>query len=158
MMHLAFDVVSACASVLATINSTPCSPDVIMLLTALPPAPPTPNTTMRAFISRISVMSVILPHDFSAELGMRGHDCDLSCLRMIFSDNRRPLVRIMRERPCGLPPPGPRRDALVGARPGYRSGQQPVRWTAEILRAAPLPPWPPWSRQSPAAPRPSADR
>jgi hypothetical protein len=29
------------------------------LLTALPPAPPTPNTIMRAFISRISVMLVI---------------------------------------------------------------------------------------------------
>src|SRR6267378_3591761 len=59
MMRLAFDVVSACASVLATMKSTPCSPAVIMLLTALPPAPPTPNTIMRAFISLISVMSVI---------------------------------------------------------------------------------------------------
>src|SRR5882724_9957372 len=58
-MRFAVDMASACASVLATMNSTPCSPDVIMLLTALPPAPPTPNTTMRAFISRISVMSVI---------------------------------------------------------------------------------------------------
>src|SRR5262249_11487586 len=59
MMHFALDIVSACASVLATINSTPCSPDAIMLLTALPPAPPTPNTIMRAFISRMSVMLVI---------------------------------------------------------------------------------------------------
>ena len=31
-------------------------PAAIMLLTALPPAPPTPNTVMRACISRISVM------------------------------------------------------------------------------------------------------
>jgi len=59
MMRLALDMVSACASVLATIKSTPCSPDTIMLLIALPPAPPTPNTIMRAFISRMSVMSVI---------------------------------------------------------------------------------------------------
>jgi len=41
-MRSAFDMVSACASVLATTKSTPCSPAVIMLLTALPPAPPTP--------------------------------------------------------------------------------------------------------------------
>ena len=59
MMRLAFELVSACASVLATMKSTPCSPASIMLLTALPPAPPTPNTIMRAFISRISVMPVI---------------------------------------------------------------------------------------------------
>jgi hypothetical protein len=30
------------------------------LLTALPPAPPTPHTTMRALSSRIPVMSVIV--------------------------------------------------------------------------------------------------
>jgi hypothetical protein len=35
-----------------------------MLLTALPPAPPTPNTIMRAFISRISVMLVIFASRF----------------------------------------------------------------------------------------------
>src|ERR1700684_3987458 len=54
MMRSAFDVVSACASVLATTKSTPCRPDVIMLLTALPPAPPTPNTVIRGFSSRMS--------------------------------------------------------------------------------------------------------
>ena len=43
--------VSACASVLATTKSTPARPDVIMLLTALPPAPPTPHTVMRGFSS-----------------------------------------------------------------------------------------------------------
>src|SRR5689334_1410590 len=59
MMRSAFDIRSACASVLATMNSTPSSPAMIMLLMALPPAPPTPNTMMRAFISRISVMSVM---------------------------------------------------------------------------------------------------
>src|SRR5574337_921285 len=50
----ALDMVSACASVLATTKSTPCNPAVIMLLTALPPAPPTPNTVIRGFSSRIS--------------------------------------------------------------------------------------------------------
>src|SRR5690348_5263415 len=53
-MRSAFDIVSACASVLATTKSTPWSPAPIMLLTALPPAPPTPNTVIRGFISRIS--------------------------------------------------------------------------------------------------------
>src|SRR6266481_937430 len=54
MMRCAFDIVSACASVLATTKSTPCNPAVIMLLTALPPAPPTPNTVIRGFNSRMS--------------------------------------------------------------------------------------------------------
>src|SRR4029434_7831479 len=56
MMRSAFDMVSACASVLATTKSTPCSPAVIMLLTALPPAPPTPHTVMRGIIARRSVI------------------------------------------------------------------------------------------------------
>src|SRR5262245_21296809 len=54
MMRSAFEVVSACASVLATTKSTPCRPLVIMLLTALPPAPPVPNTVIRGLSSRIS--------------------------------------------------------------------------------------------------------
>src|SRR3954471_23478203 len=53
-MRCAFDMVSACASVLATTKSTPCSPAVIMLLTALPPAPPTPKTVIRGFSSLMS--------------------------------------------------------------------------------------------------------
>src|ERR1700685_1685825 len=51
MMRSAREEVSACASVLATIKSTPDRPDTIMLLTALPPAPPTPHTMMRGFNS-----------------------------------------------------------------------------------------------------------
>src|SRR5580693_9573112 len=54
MMRSAFEVVSACASVLATTKSTPCRPAPIMLFTALPPAPPTPKTVMRGFSSRMS--------------------------------------------------------------------------------------------------------
>src|SRR5271169_6098545 len=54
MMRSAFDMVSACASVFATTKSTPWRPALIMLLTALPPAPPTPNTVMRGFSSRMS--------------------------------------------------------------------------------------------------------
>ena len=42
------ELASACASVLAAMKSTPSSRFSIMLLTALPPAPPTPNTVMRA--------------------------------------------------------------------------------------------------------------
>src|SRR5436309_5005670 len=54
MMSGAFEMVSACASVLATTKSTPCNPAVIMLLTALPPAPPTPKTVMRGLSSLMS--------------------------------------------------------------------------------------------------------
>src|SRR3954453_23628550 len=67
MMRSAREDVSAWASVLATTKSTPTSPETIMLLTALPPAPPTPHTMMRGFSSRSSgalisiVMSASLP-------------------------------------------------------------------------------------------------
>src|SRR5215467_11898607 len=54
MMRSAREVVSAWASVLATTKSTPWRPAAIMLLTALPPAPPTPNTVIRGFSSRMS--------------------------------------------------------------------------------------------------------
>ena len=40
------DLDRACASVLAATNSTPDNPDWIILLIALPPAPPTPNTVI----------------------------------------------------------------------------------------------------------------
>src|SRR6266550_4161369 len=78
--------VCACASVLATMKSTPCSPAAIMLLTALPPAPPTPNTIMRAFISRISVMLVI----FASRLLRQEEDTDLlpTCLAVCFHYGR----------------------------------------------------------------------
>ena len=45
------DNLSACASVLMARNSTPASPSWIMRLMALPPAPPTPATVMRARLS-----------------------------------------------------------------------------------------------------------
>src|SRR5919197_5471430 len=54
MMRSALDSVSACASVLATTKSQPTRPAVIMLLTALPPAPPQPKTVIRGFSSRMS--------------------------------------------------------------------------------------------------------
>ena len=47
---------SACASVLAATNSTPSRFLSIMLLTALPPAPPTPNTVIRGFSSSRSLI------------------------------------------------------------------------------------------------------
>src|SRR5690606_32820811 len=40
-------LLSACASVLATMKSTPSISAAIMLAMALPPAPPTPTTVMR---------------------------------------------------------------------------------------------------------------
>src|SRR3984885_9385399 len=70
-MRSALDEVSAWASVLATTNSTPCSPLVIMLLTALPPAPPTPNTVMRGLSSRISGMFRLMVMIASSSLRRR---------------------------------------------------------------------------------------
>jgi hypothetical protein len=54
MMRSARDMVRAWASVLATTKSTLWSPALIMLLTALPPAPPTPKMVIRGFNSRVS--------------------------------------------------------------------------------------------------------
>jgi hypothetical protein len=51
MIRLARDEARACASVLATMKSTPDRLEAIMLLTALPPAPPTPQTMMCGFNS-----------------------------------------------------------------------------------------------------------
>src|SRR5262245_41816093 len=59
-MCSAFDEVSAWASVLATTNSQPWSPLAIMLLTAFPPAPPTPNTVIRGFSSRTSGVLILI--------------------------------------------------------------------------------------------------
>ena len=51
---------------LAEIHHTPQPPGRrqtgnVALLTALPPAPPTPHTIMRAFNSRISVLDILAP-------------------------------------------------------------------------------------------------
>ena len=56
----ALERVSACASVLATTNSTPWRLASIMLLTAFPPAPPTPITTIRGVNS--TAMANLDPH------------------------------------------------------------------------------------------------
>src|SRR5208283_3407587 len=51
MIRWARDEARACASVLATTKSTPDRPERIMLLIALPPAPPMPHTIIRGFSS-----------------------------------------------------------------------------------------------------------
>src|SRR5690606_5191192 len=60
MMRSARDIVRACASVLATMNSTPSRPSAIMLLTALPPPPPTPITVIRGLSSTMVGLAVML--------------------------------------------------------------------------------------------------
>src|ERR1700691_1973473 len=74
MTRSAREEVSACASVLATTKSTPISPETIMLLTALPPAPPMPHTIMRGFNSRSSgalrLIDIVWPLDVGAPLGV----------------------------------------------------------------------------------------
>jgi hypothetical protein len=52
MMRSALEVVSAWASAGAT-GSAPARPLLIILLTALPPAPPHPNTVIRGFNSDV---------------------------------------------------------------------------------------------------------
>ena len=54
---------NACASVLATTKSTPWSSLEIMLLTALPPAPPTPRTVIRGFRSGV----ICVPRDANVD-------------------------------------------------------------------------------------------
>ena len=54
MRFAATELFSACASVLATTNSTPSISAFIILPIALPPAPPTPNTVMRGRSSSIA--------------------------------------------------------------------------------------------------------
>jgi len=49
---------SACASVLAQMKSTPCTPWVIMCSTALPPPPPTPITLICVPSSNSSIISM----------------------------------------------------------------------------------------------------
>ena len=54
ILRLHLDWAKAWASVFATMNSTPSRPASIILLTALPPAPPTPNTVIRGRSSLVS--------------------------------------------------------------------------------------------------------
>ena len=65
MIRAAFDEDSAWASVFATTNSQPRRPASIMLLTALPPAPPTPKTVMRGLSSRMSGACRLMVMTFS---------------------------------------------------------------------------------------------
>src|ERR1700679_2783775 len=94
MMRSAREEVSACASVLATMKSTPDRPDTIMLLTALPPAPPTPQTMIRGFNSlssgafRLIDMLASLVGRPPAPIGMRVFLHPRACLR------RAPLTRL----------------------------------------------------------------
>ena len=51
------EAASACASVLAAMNSTPETPLLIICCTALPPAPPTPTTLMTVPSAALSTIS-----------------------------------------------------------------------------------------------------
>ncbi|ENN87739.1 hypothetical protein RHSP_46627 [Rhizobium freirei PRF 81] len=86
MIRSAFVMVSACASVLATTKSTPCKPAVIMLLTALPPPPPTPNTVIRGLSSVISGLCsliVIVPvPSLYGRIATPANSLDFTCLTL----------------------------------------------------------------------------
>src|SRR6185503_329029 len=101
---------SACESVLATTNSTPCNPASIILLTALQPAPPTPKTVILGFSS---VMSGV----FKLMLIVRP-------LRLSLGAARRPIRPFRRSETVLQPPPhshqipvGPRHQSAGLARP-----------------------------------------
>jgi hypothetical protein len=57
MMLGASERLSAWRSVFTVMNSTPWTPRLIMWLTALPPAPPTPTTLMTAPSDSLSIIS-----------------------------------------------------------------------------------------------------
>src|SRR5450631_1529624 len=57
---LARFLLSACASVFMVMNSTPCTPLLIMWSTALPPQPPTPTTLITASGDVVSNSSIII--------------------------------------------------------------------------------------------------
>src|SRR4051794_37575229 len=88
MMRSAFDMVSAWASVLATTKSTPTSPLVIMLLTALPPAPPHPNTVIRGFSSRMSGIFRLMVMVASSLRGACHPSCALGARRTLTPPGR----------------------------------------------------------------------
>src|SRR2546423_10129292 len=69
MRRLHWDWARVWASVLATRKSTPSRPASIMLLTALPPAPPTPSTVMRGRNSFDSGAFRLIAISFSSERG-----------------------------------------------------------------------------------------
>ena len=97
MRRSAAELARACASVLATTNSTPLSPRSIMLLTALPPAPPTPNTVMRGLSSvrsgtlRLMVMAVF--RSFIALCSARSGASPRCAIRALFSDQKLSLIQ-----------------------------------------------------------------
>ena len=63
---------SACRSVLMAMNSTPCRPEAIMRLIALPPPPPTPTTLMWA--PRVSSSAKVMrPGPSFVSLGMEAY-------------------------------------------------------------------------------------
>ena len=93
-----------------------------MLLTALPPAPPTPNTMMRAFISRISVHA--------------GHLCPTIAPAKRCPASRRQTI-VTHAQPCGPTPPEsrpelpqprvPSVDRAIGAGTGPQDGHLPLK-------------------------------
>ncbi|EWS56007.1 hypothetical protein X551_01189 [Methylibium sp. T29] len=60
MSWSALERCSACASVFAQMNSTPCTPSLIMCSTALPPPPPTPITLIFVPSSNSSIISMAM--------------------------------------------------------------------------------------------------
>ena len=60
----ALERLSACASVLAQMNSTPCTPSAIMCSTQLPPPPPTPITLICVPCWNSSIISIAIVHSF----------------------------------------------------------------------------------------------
>src|SRR6185295_18176449 len=91
---LGLEVVSACASALATTKSQPSRPPEIMLLTALPPAPPTPNTVILGLSSLMSGIFRFMVMAASFRARTRGQACatraNLTHRRFAWPVRRRP--------------------------------------------------------------------
>ena len=127
---------SACASVLATMNSAPVSPAAIMLLTALPPAPPTPITAMRGFIIASPSKALPEPLSHTPQITRRPRSRPVPARasgrdRAPRERGRRPSKTRDRRNPAGMPASGSTRATRTGrAKKSAANSPSPACWLA----------------------------
>src|SRR5690606_33884600 len=126
----ALDVVRACASVLATTNSTPFRPAEIMLLTALPPPPPTPNAVMRGLSPVMSgfLRLMVMSSSFPPFLPLRRCGCRMGLSPLQLETLSQPLTHALEPSAGARPPDTQHVPAMAALEAGHlRVDQQPDR-------------------------------